>query len=513
MPDTSQKSIVNGRDPRKIIDKAFDNLKERCPGDNIPGITDLFCSSIDNSPDEIYWIDDIGGIIYANKKACSKLGYSPDEILKKNIGEIEESGDSSFSYEDIRDRLKTSSGRVSYRVRHKRMDGTVYDAGSEARYISCGEIVLLCIFSREILQDKNPDRFIDEDKSVMTAVINAVHENVIYYDTDLSIRWLNENPARFTGKEPGDIIGKKCYNFWSCGENRCEDCTIEKVMKTGTSLREEIRKSSGRWIEISGYPVFDDSGNVKGAVESILDITEKKKTEEALEMAEKQLLELFNTMTNAFALHEIITDKNGNPVDYKYLRVNPAFEKMTGFTSEGITGKRFLEVFPGGRRSIIEKFGRIALTGEHDNFIDYNPVLKQYHNIYAYSPDKGKFATIYTDITDLVRLKNEQKLSLEQINRNFEELAILNDEIRNPLQVITGYILLGDFPYSKEVLDQVETINRLVDSLDKRWLESDKIRDFLKKHYDFKDTGSIPIQFPRQTRPDSSPDRDLHHSR
>ena len=348
-------------------------------------------------------------------------------------------------------------------------------------------------------EDKNDESgfsALEEYENEKTAIINAVHENVIYYDTDLKIRWINDKPARAAGKKPEDLIGKKCYSFWTFGEEKCDECIIKKVIESGTSITEEKQKSSGRWLEISGYPVFDSSGKVKGAVESILDVTEKKKTEDALRESEKQFMDLFTTMTNAFAYCEVITDDDGIPVDFNYLRVNPAFEKMTGIKSSEIEGKRYLEYFPGGRESIIQRFGHVALTGEDESFVDYNPALKQYHSIYVYSPKKGKFAAIFSDITDLVKLKKEQKLSLEQINRNFEELAILNDEIRNPLQVITGYILLEDSAYSKKMLDQVEIIDKLVNRLDRRWLESNKIRDFLKKHYDFDQPENIPIQYP-----------------
>ena len=44
----------------------------------------------------------------------------------------------------------------------------------------------------------------------------------------------------------------------------------------------------------------------------------------------EQYKSLFNKMINGFALHEIITDNHGNPIDYRFLDVNPAFETLTG---------------------------------------------------------------------------------------------------------------------------------------------------------------------------------------
>ena len=52
-------------------------------------------------------------------------------------------------------------------------------------------------------------------------------------------------------------------------------------------------------------------------------------------------------MTEGFALHEIILDKKGNPVDYRFLEINPAFEALTGLKATEVVNKTVLEVLPG----------------------------------------------------------------------------------------------------------------------------------------------------------------------
>ncbi|MDD3052733.1 MAG: PAS domain S-box protein, partial [Candidatus Cloacimonetes bacterium] len=265
----------------------------------------------------------------------------------------------------------------------------------------------------------------------------------------------------------------------------CEDCTIIKAIRTKKSLVEEKTKNNGKSVKVAAYPVFDDNDKVIGAVESVLDISKRKNAEKALKISEKQYKELFSTMNNGFVLHEIIKDEKGRPCNYRFLEINPAFEKMTGLHAEDIRGKTFYELYPKGNPKIVEKYGRIAITGNPEEFTDYNPAFDKYYNIYSYSPRPGQFAAIFTDITDLINLKKHQKHSLQQIEKNFEQLAILNDEIRNPLQAIIGYVLLEEFRYSSKVLEQANLIDKLVNRLDQRWLESEKIRDFLRKHYQF----------------------------
>lgn len=84
------------------------------------------------------------------------------------------------------------------------------------------------------------------------------------------------------------------------------------------------------------------------------------------------------------------------------------------------------------------------------------------------------------------RMEDEKMEAISQIERNMEELSILNDHIRNPLQVILGMAENGDGAYYDTMAAQVEEIDGIVRRLDQRCLESEKIRDFLRKHYHFK---------------------------
>ncbi len=88
------------------------------------------------------------------------------------------------------------------------------------------------------------------------------------------------------------------------------------------------------------------------------------------------------------------------------------------------------------------------------------------------------------DIT--YRVKLEEKLrekGIQQIEKNNEQFQILNDQIRNPLQVITSIIEFEDNPYQEKVLEQVKIIDSIVKRLDEGWLESEKVRRFLIEHY------------------------------
>ncbi|HVP95116.1 MAG TPA: PAS domain-containing protein [Methanoregulaceae archaeon] len=88
------------------------------------------------------------------------------------------------------------------------------------------------------------------------------------------------------------------------------------------------------------------------------------------------------------------------------------------------------------------------------------------------------------DITDRVRLEEQlREEGIRQIEKNNEQFHILNDQIRNPLQVITSLMESCGGTYSAKVLEQVALIDSLVSRLDEGWLESEKVRRFLIEHY------------------------------
>ena len=71
---------------------------------------------------------------------------------------------------------------------------------------------------------------------------------------------------------------------------------------------------------------------------------------------------LFDTMLDGFALHEIICNEAGKPVDYRFLEINPAFERLTGLRAADLIGKTVLETMPDTESVWIERYGAVALT-------------------------------------------------------------------------------------------------------------------------------------------------------
>lgn len=115
---------------------------------------------------------------------------------------------------------------------------------------------------------------------------------------------------------------------------------------------------------------------------------------------DRELWAMFENMHDAFALHEMICDESGNPIDYKFLAVNPAYEKMLGIPSTKLLGRRILEVFPNIGEKWIRLCGEVALQGTKKNLQQFSKIVDRHLSISMYSPAPGRFALLAMDITD-----------------------------------------------------------------------------------------------------------------
>ncbi|MFA6618298.1 MAG: ATP-binding protein [Candidatus Neomarinimicrobiota bacterium] len=168
------------------------------------------------------------------------------------------------------------------------------------------------------------------------------------------------------------------------------------------------------------------------------DITDRKKPEEEEQLqdneqelmasneslieSEKQFRELFENMEQGFALHEMIYDKNGTPIDYRFVLINKAFNKLTGIDASHYIGKTAKQVLPEIEQIWIDNYGKVAKTGKSLHFEHYSTEFGKYYNVTAYSPKKNYFATVFSDTTQ-DRLQNKQLLENQYYLSKAQEMG------------------------------------------------------------------------------------------
>jgi len=168
-------------------------------------------------------------------------------------------------------------------------------------------------------------------------------------------------------------------------------------------------------------------------------------TEQRAEKSEKLYTNLFYNSLEGIALHEMILDDKGKPVDYIFLEANPAFEAHTGLRLKDVLGKRATEVFPCKECiSFIEAYGTVVQTEQSVVFEQFSEFLQRFYRVAAYPLGVKQFVTVFEDITERKKVE-KQTLYLsfhDQLtglyNRRFYEEELKRTDVpRNlPISII-----------------------------------------------------------------------------
>lgn len=241
------------------------------------------------------------------------------------------------------------------------------------------------------------------------------------------------------------------------------EADIQKALKGENDYNTGFRiiqpDGSLKYIRSYGKVTRDANGRPLHMIGINYDITEHKQAENKLRESEQRYRSLFTEISEGFALHEIICDDSGKPVDYRILDINPAFEKMTGLTAVDVIGKNISQVLPRTEIYRIETYGKVALTGEPVSFEGYLKELDRHYQIYAFCPQKGTFAVLFTDITE--RKKMEARLIQAQ---KMEAIGTLAGGIAHDFNNILGAII-GYAGMAQEELPEGSSVGECIDEI------------------------------------------------
>ena len=217
--------------------------------------------------------------------------------------------------------------------------------------------------------------------------------------------WFNKTWLDYTGRSMEQEIG----NGWAetvhpADLDRCLE-TYAAAFNARAPLSMEYRRQGRdgvyRWFLDIGVPRYAAEHEFTGYIGSCTDITAVKRAEAAMRKSEERYHTLFNAIDEGFCIIEIILNEQNQPIDYRFLEINPTFTKQTGLTDP--VGKRIREIIPDIENHWIETYGNVALSGESIRFVNETAAMDgRWFDVYACrvgEPDNWKVAVIFNDIT------------------------------------------------------------------------------------------------------------------
>jgi PAS domain S-box-containing protein len=326
---------------------------------------------------------------------------------------------------------------------------------------STNDFVALCIFTctnlflcvlAERLRRSRRAEAVAEQKELLEVTLASIGDAVIVTDARGAVSFLNGEAERLTGWKLAEAQGQPLpavFEIINEQSRQPVENPVDKVLRLGTVVglanHTILLARDGREtpIDDSGAPVREADGTVHGVVLVFRDFSEQKTAEKALRESEERFRTVFETMTEGFALNEILLDEAGRPCDFRYLEVNAAFEHHTGLKAADTVGRTLLELFPKAEREWIERYGQVALTGAPAHFEGAFGPLGRWFDVSAFRTEQGRFAVIFMDVTDRKRKEED----LRKLNRTLRALSNSNaafmraaDETRY-LQEVCGNVV------------------------------------------------------------------------
>ena len=305
-------------------------------------------------------------------------------------------------------------------------------------------------FNTNITKLKKTEEALRKNEEHLRVTLQSIGDAVIAADTSGLVTNMNHMAEKLTGWDLDSALGRpfpEVFNIIDSNTREPLDDPVGKVLGSGRSIGLAnhtvlVSKDSKEYqIADSASPIKDSNGHVTGVVLVFRDVTEEYEIREELQRSEKQYRLLFESTTEGICLHEIVYDDSHKAADYRILDANSRYEEILQLNKTDVVGRLATEVYRTDEAPYLDIYSRVAETGEVEQFeVYYSPMEKDFL-VSVFSPAKGKFATIFEDVTHkkmIKRIEEETTANLHSLINNRRESIWSIDNDYN-------YIILNDF--------------------------------------------------------------------
>jgi PAS domain S-box-containing protein len=366
--------------------------------------------------DFVWEMDARGRYTYCSPQMQKLWGLKPADMIGKMPSDIMPPDDRERFREFFRD-MSAAPAPFSG------METTAYNAGGGLVYIetsgvpffdSKGGLLGFRGISRDITERKIFQDELERGSRKINEILTSIQDDFYVLNRDWNFIYANRQFTSKIGKEPSDFVGNNIWRMFPKHVGTTYEENLRAVMEKREARRFEVGgKYTDAYYSMAVFP-SEEGITVLGH-----DITDRKQAEEALKQSEERFRSLFEHMTEGLA-HCRMLYQDGVPVDWVYLDVNPAFEKITGLA--GAAGKNATSLIKGIRETnpeLFEIYGRVARGSPPEHFESYVAGLDSWFSVSVYSPQKEYFVAVFDDITS----RKQAEESLKKSEQRYRELV------------------------------------------------------------------------------------------
>jgi PAS domain S-box-containing protein len=257
-----------------------------------------------------------------------------------------------------------------------------------------------------VLTDITERKRTEEQLRFQSTLLNTVGQAVIATDLEGNITYMNAAAESTYGWSAAIAVGRSILEITVPKVSQTQALEIMGQLTQGQPWSGEfaVQHRSGKIFvaEVHNTPVLDPAGKLIGIIGVSSDISLRKQSEQSLAQSEERYRTLFKSIDEGFCLIEMIYDEYQNPIDWRYLEVNPVFERQAGL--HDTVGKRIRELAPDLEPSWFKIYGDVARTGEPIRLQNEVKALgERWFDLYAFrigEHGSHKVAVLFKDITE-----------------------------------------------------------------------------------------------------------------
>lgn len=428
----------------------------------------IFRLMVEHAGNEAYLVNPDGQLVYVNKMVCNNLGYSREEILKGGIRLFDPVYGENYRQHFEELKLKEMP---AFETIHITNDGKRIPKEIKSVYLRAGQMEYVCGFGQDISDRKKSEELLSINEEKYRRLVENINQVLFTLDYKGFITLINPVIEKVSGYLPAEVINKHFSLFI-----HPDDLSLlsESFSRTVAGIYEpaefRIIHKSGQERTVKSFSnLIDESDVSKGIIGVMVDITQARKTEEALEQTESRYKAFLDVMPDLMFMFS----RDGKFIDYHSSNPDILIVPPEGFMNRHISEVLYKEL----ATTSLQYLERLFKTGEIQIYEYETPTPSGlgYFECRLVLCGSDKALALIRNITDKKIAENElikAKEKAEDANRlKSVFLANISHELRNPFNAIMGYTellneKLAGSPYNEWIQNVHEGSRHLLETLD-----------------------------------------------